>query len=533
MCIDALYHISTRKSFICLFVTPYESQVRLIFRRLNELIDESPYLKKKLIARTKNPFVIEFEGHSTIVGFTTGASSGRGGASIRGQRADRIYIDESDYMGDSDFDAVLMIAGERDDIYVTLSSTPTGARKKFYQCCTDKRMHFKEFYFPSMCNPNWGPRMEEEFRAQLSESGYIHEVLAEFGPQDTGVFNKECIDKALTYDLYSYASLTYSQQERAKNNEWVVDYWIPQKGEKPYKPNPFRTMGVDWDKVQASPSIVILDYDMKFKKFRVIQRYEVPKAEYTFDAAVQKIIEFNEIYQPSYIYVDRGSGEYQIETLHKYGDEHPESMLKTKLKAWQFANTIEVQDPGTGEIVKKPMKPFMVNQLAMALERNNLILSPFDETLHKQLVDYEILRVSSSGQPIYSDKNEHFVDCLGLAFLAFALEFPDIAKTTFKNEVVSAFEQSTAKIGLSRIKNALASASNFVKNNNPWDGSGVNGNMTYQDTLDDGGNGPHMFPCAPPRQTSNGGITFGSWGNRASGLSGGGFGRSPISRKMW
>ena len=37
-----------------------------------------------------------------------------------------------------------------------------------------------------------------------------------------------------------------------------------------------------------------------------------------------------------------------------------------------------------------PMKSFMVNHLQMAIERGQLILSPFDEVLHKQLVDYEV-----------------------------------------------------------------------------------------------------------------------------------------------
>ena len=31
---------------------------------------------------------------------------------------------------------------------------------------------------------------------------------------------------------------------------------------------------------------------------------------------------------PAFIYVDAGSGEYQYERLHIYGDEHPESGLK-------------------------------------------------------------------------------------------------------------------------------------------------------------------------------------------------------------
>ena len=35
----------------------------------------------------------------------------------------------------------------------------------------------------------------------------------------------------------------------------------------------------------------------------------MPRSEYTYDNAVNKIVELNQIYNPSYIYVDRGSGE--------------------------------------------------------------------------------------------------------------------------------------------------------------------------------------------------------------------------------
>ena len=67
-------------------------------------------------------------------------------------------------------------------------------------------------------------------------------------------------------------------------------------------------MGVDFDKYQASSSIIILDFDIDIRKFKVIKRIEVPRGEYTLDNAVKMIIELNDIYKPSWIYVDRGYG---------------------------------------------------------------------------------------------------------------------------------------------------------------------------------------------------------------------------------
>ena len=47
------------------------------------------------------------------------------------------------YMNDSDFDTVTALCAERDDIGMTCSSTPTGARSRFYQIRDwDKKMGF-------------------------------------------------------------------------------------------------------------------------------------------------------------------------------------------------------------------------------------------------------------------------------------------------------------------------------------------------------------------------------------------------------
>ena len=160
------------------------------------------------------------------------------------------------YMADADFDSILAIAGERPGIKVFLSSTPTGARKRFWQCCTDPKMHFKEFHYPSTCNPQWGPKMEEEFRAQLSEQGYIHEILAEFGTQETGVFDKDKLDAAMRVDVYAYAPLTYSQQMRVDEQHLDVEMLIPPRGQNlgVYRPNIFRTMGIKFIRQRDSLS---------------------------------------------------------------------------------------------------------------------------------------------------------------------------------------------------------------------------------------------------------------------------------------
>lgn len=181
----------------------------------------------------------------------------------------------------------------------------------------------------------------------------------------------------------------------------------------------------------------------------VLKRIEVPRAEYHYDKAIELIIEVNEIYNPSWIYCDAGGGEYQVERLHIYGDEHPETGLKHKVVRRNFKQSLEITDPITHEIEKKPLKLFMVNQLQVAFERDLMILSPFDETLHKQLIDYEVVKFTGlTNDPVFTNVNEHFVDALGLAYLAFVLEFNeliDMVRDTSVTTVLSAMSTSFAK----------------------------------------------------------------------------------------
>lgn len=275
-------------------------------------------------------------------------------------------------------------------------------------------------------------------------------------------------------------------------------------------------------KYGASSSLLILDYVPEKNKFKVIRRIEVPKSEYSFDKAVNMIIELNKIYSPSFIYVDRGSGEYQLEMLHKYGDEHPESGLKNKVKGFQFSQKIDVMDPIKKTTDSKPMKPFMVNQLSLAIEREQLILSPFDETLHKQLVDYEVVRMSANGQPVFTSVNEHFVDALGLAFLAFALEFPDIAGTIEKVDFTTNAVGTDSPFAENAERLVSSVQGGFGSVRNAWTNL-KNGSISYEDSQDPREvDGPKYFQISATSARRN--MQRSNWGSR--GFRGGFGGRS-------
>ncbi|MGL5507157.1 MAG: phage terminase large subunit, partial [Paraclostridium sp.] len=254
MVVEMLYQAFNNKNFRVLMAAPYENQIRNMFTRLNELLAESPLVKSEVIAATKNPYKIEFANGSMILGFTTGDDA----SSIRGQRADWIYIDEIDFMSEYCFEVVAAVAIERPDIGITVSSTPLGKRSHFYKMCTDPKMGYSQHFHPSTHNPNWDSKMEAELRAQLTAEGYVHEVLAEFGTQEKGVFDKDALDRASEEVNYAYNELDFFQKKQIAEGEKEQPIMHMYSKHTKAPNNVFRTMGVDWDKYGANSSLLIL-----------------------------------------------------------------------------------------------------------------------------------------------------------------------------------------------------------------------------------------------------------------------------------
>ena len=73
-----------------------------------------------------------------------------------------------------------------------------------------------------MVNPEWSPQMEKELRAQFSEVAYEHEVLAEFGTEMVGVFNKDYIDEASSIG-YEYTTSPSHPGPISIGVDWDID----------------------------------------------------------------------------------------------------------------------------------------------------------------------------------------------------------------------------------------------------------------------------------------------------------------------
>lgn len=416
MAIQLLHYSYTNKDGRCLVVAPMKSHVELIYQELLRIAAKNDVVMNSITRKITSPqFFIQFSNGSTIRFFTSGMKSGGKSDVARGQEAHVIVLDEMDYMGNDDLDALYAMlqktAEDQPDKLLIGASTPTGRRERFWEWSMSNR--FKEFWFPSYVNPFFSKEQEEEFREQYSSSAYRHEIEADWGEDSEGVYPRRFVDRAFIDPPWNYVPEIQSARS-------------------------FHIIGVDWDKYGAGTNIVVLEAcnenyeDQRFAgKVRLAYREEIDKSEYTLTTAVDRIIELNKMFQPKHIYVDRGFGEVQVELLTKYGVENPGSRMRERIRGVSFAESIEVRDPYTKLMIKKEIKPFMVDNLRQYLEREQLLFPASDEEMYMQLISYVVVKLTSSGRPVFEAGGsavDHAHDALLLALLAITQNYGEFSK---------------------------------------------------------------------------------------------------------
>lgn len=465
------YNRGPNNQYDIIIATPYETQIDLIFKRLHQLIEVSPVLKSLITRDVHHNIHITVGGiASNILGLTAGANNSSGGGnSTRGQRADLLILDECDYIGSNQITNILNIRNEAPErIRLICASTPSGKHEEYYRWCINasKRYYptkddiennkfsgyeieekeigegngWTEIYAPSnvnkellKINPDTQQTYLEDIKDELSDMRYTQEVMAEFGEEEMGVYQKRFIEAAIAEgDRLKYRYITKWSKEDRKS------YLSRTHGQN------IRILGVDWDKYSAATNMVCMELDRFHQDqegrivplFKMLFRIEVPRSDFTYVNAMNKIIELNEEYQFDWIGIDRGYGEVQLEMLHKYGMEHPETGLADKVIGYQFSQKIEVRDPYTKKKDQKHIKPFMVNNSVNLFEKGKIVLDGSDKGMISQLEEYRVKSISSSGLPIYTDENEHAIDAMNLALLLFEQKYGSLLKKVYSIKTV-------------------------------------------------------------------------------------------------
>lgn len=450
MITEMLWKMYTRQYRKVVLITPYKSQIKELWDALNNMIEVSPEIKNSIKRKVNNPHELEFYNGSMLKAFTAGSKSSSKGSNIRSISAHDIYLDEADYLGPSALDAIEPLLLTSPDTTLWASSTPTGKRETFYNwVIRSKELGFDSFHYPSSVSPSWISiddakkkgipitQSSEYYFKLKGESFYNHEILAEFGDEEEGVFKAYHLDNNI-YDL---------NDDPEKS---TLDLYDPRY--KQNKKNTY-TMGIDWNDSVNGTQIVITEYlnepaSIKYyeenengkkiefvktvqNKFRLFYRCSISGQESTQLASVSKIIELINKYKIDHIYCDKGYGTTNIELLKEYGKQHKELQMDRKLVPIDFGSNVETIDPSTNEIGKQPMKPFIVYTAVHEVEKGDCIL-PMSEDDNGKLVAqmraYSIKKHSQSGMPIFNQGNEHILTAWLLSILAFHMEYSTLIK---------------------------------------------------------------------------------------------------------
>lgn len=397
-----------------LVIAPDEPKITAIFGAIDTFLAGSPMLKNSVKSRTKNPDVIKLKNGSVARGFVINSQTGTKPDKIRGQGAEILYIDETDFIPKGDFKPIYAIIVDNPNTELWMTSTPSGKREHFWRACNEKNLGYKEFYYPGMVSPVWTKEVEEYLKLQLTRQEYQHEILAEWGEVNQGVYPKEAIDHAI--QLY-----TYSECIRSDDNLYAL--------------------GIDWNGSDIGVHGSVVEYDPKTGIFKLIDRFVSNEPTFTQIRAVEKIVEYNKKWQPHLIWADAGFGGSQLEMLQKYAIENPSSKMLGKIRGVNMKASEEIPDPLTGGLRKKMTKTLMVDLTIRQIENFRCVFPQLEDEVHglvDQLRNYTIVRYSNSGDPVYSQGEEHALTAWQVAVYAIIMTYSDIKTGALTNPILSA-----------------------------------------------------------------------------------------------
>lgn len=430
--VEICYHMYTKKNHRILVAAPQKVHVEEIIERIRGFIQRNPALHNDVIRDVSSPFYeILLSNGSRVRGFALGTRGKSEGVAVRGQNADRVYCDEMDYADDKAIIGGLFpVLQTTDDTTMTGFSTPTGFKSTYYSIC-EEMPYYVEFMYNYKVLPHW--REVEKDRPQYTDDEWTHEMLAEWGTAESGVYKPSYVDRSLRSYLY--------------------DEMTPQAGWR-------YVMGVDWNEKHGA-EILVVGENITGGYYQVVMAHTVEKSEYTQLNSIQTMINLYRIWNPVAVYVDAGNGSTNFELIRKMsheqrrpgGDQKIARMLDI-VKRYDSGAAIETRDPITNEKRRVPAKPYMVNSCVRAFEQDRMRISSADKTLEKQLRNYIIERISPTGTPVYGMRDQkvadHRLDALNLAMVGFFKEFGGLQRESVTMNVGATVNPMTKRLTQNR-----------------------------------------------------------------------------------
>lgn len=285
--IDVIYSAFTTDRLRILIIGPQKKHAQEIFNRVKEKIYANPYLAQAIVKDVSSPYsILTLKNGSEIRGFAGGTKGKGDGVAVRGEDADKIYLEEAAYIDENSIQGAIMpVLQTSDDVSLCAFSTPSPFKTTTYYKFCKESPHFKEFHYSYKVLP-WWKNVEEE-RGSLTDEQWQCEYLAEFPDSGGGVYRPSYVERSL---------LDYRYEDMRRIGIWKY------------------TMGVDWNEKHGA-EIVVLGYDPITRRNQVVDAVNIEGAEFTQLASIQQVINMNKKWRPSFIYADRGNGCLDKESL--------------------------------------------------------------------------------------------------------------------------------------------------------------------------------------------------------------------------
>jgi len=421
MAIEVLFYLNRYEDFNVILIAPFETQLMKFEEKLIHWLDQSVSMKdSKFLKYNKTKHTITFSNGSKYEGYCTGGDKQSKTADrVRGAGANLLVLDEADYISEDALQAVLAVKSDDPECRILLSSTPSGKRGFFYEWCTDKTFGFKEFHILSHASPSYTYDADKLYRGTLSVDKYKKEYLGDFGTLLEALLSPEHINKCT--DVYDMARLRNAGPR--DGCRYVV--------------------GVDWNGRKIGTNILVVEYDAKYMKYRMVDKVVVRDTEHNFENSCWAVIKTFQHWKADYCYVDAGFGDMQTEMIKKTAKQLGDTKLQRGYVPVRMNGFQEIRDPVTGQIVKKENKEFAINLMVNAFERG-MISVPYSENykddeedwgIIPQLYDLAIEKYGTTGRPKWASTVDHTVTCLYLAILGFHMKMSDLGSDNFTKDV--------------------------------------------------------------------------------------------------
>lgn len=427
--VEITYQMFTKKGNRILVGGPQKVHVEEIINRIRGFIYRNPLLADEVVHDVSSPYYqIELKNGSYVRGFALGTKGKTEGVGVRGQNADRIYCDEMDYVDDKAIiGGLLPIIQTTPETSMTGFSTPTGFKSVYYKMC-EEDPYYKEFFYNYKVLPHY--LIVERDRGSYTEEEWTHEMLAEWGTSESGVYKPSYVDRAMR--VYNYEAMRPTHGWR-----YVI--------------------GADWNEKYGA-QIVVVGENLSGGYYQVVEAVGVEKSEFTQLSSIQRLIEMTKKWRPSSVYVDAGNGSTNYELLKKmsydqrmkHGDFVLAGLMDI-LKKYDSGASIQTKDPVTGQPTKTPAKPYMISASVRAFESDRVRISANDKELEQGLRNYIIERISPTGTPVYGMRDtttkDHRLDAFHLAMVSFFIEYGGLSMNNAMVNAAATVNPITKKMG--------------------------------------------------------------------------------------